>query len=232
MLHDPTKITSIIDWQAIPIYPMFLVTHHPSLIDYDGPKPERFVQPELPENIGTMNAEDKKAAKELFLAQTLWLLYETQVYKEARDLTRAFQYRETLQAEILGLIGSIFDDGEAHVQQLLAATTEPSVWKRLVREDGDGNPIVPCPIQYSLRELERQNEEYTKWKREVERKASVLEEIGVYSGWNGAVSPGEYDEVVRRLDRAKKRFLDRESRSPEERALWQKAWPFKDKDNL
>ncbi|PLB55527.1 hypothetical protein P170DRAFT_452871 [Aspergillus steynii IBT 23096] len=216
---------------AIPVYPMFLVTHHPSLIDYDRPKPERFVQPELPEDIQNMNSQDKKGAKELFLAQTLWLLYETQVYKEAHDLTRAFQYRETLQAEILGLIGSIFDDGEPHVQQLLAAATEPDAWKKLVEEDGDGNPIVGCPIQYSPRDIERQTEEYTKWQRDVERKAKVLEEIGVYSGWNGAVSPGDYDEVVRRLDRAKKRFLDRESRNPEERVLWEKAWPFEDKES-
>ncbi|KAG2025202.1 hypothetical protein GB937_002963 [Aspergillus fischeri] len=36
--HNPTKITSIIDWQAVPIYLMFLVAHHLSLIEYNGPK--------------------------------------------------------------------------------------------------------------------------------------------------------------------------------------------------
>jgi hypothetical protein len=116
---DPTQITSIIDWQAIPIYPIFLVAHHPSLIEYDGAKPERFIQPSLPENIEEFNVQDKRPAKELFLAQTLWLYYETQVYKEAPDLIRAFEYRETLQSVILSLIGSIFDDGEPHVQKLL-----------------------------------------------------------------------------------------------------------------
>lgn len=46
--YDQMKITSIIDWQGTPVYPMFLVAHHASFIEYDGPRPERFVQPKLP----------------------------------------------------------------------------------------------------------------------------------------------------------------------------------------
>ncbi|PWY70925.1 hypothetical protein BO70DRAFT_414774, partial [Aspergillus heteromorphus CBS 117.55] len=116
---NPTQITAIIDWQGVPVYPMFLIAHHPSLIEYDGPKPERFVQPRLPGDIEDMNAGDKKAAKQLFLAQTLWLYYETQVNTEAPDLLRAFKYRDTVQWEICSLIGSIFDDGEPYVQKAL-----------------------------------------------------------------------------------------------------------------
>lgn len=68
--------------------------------------------------------------------------------------------------------------------------------------------------------------EYAKWEEDVERKARVLEEIGVYTGWNGAVSPQDYDEVVRRLAVAKQNFLARESANEQERAMWEKAWPF------
>ncbi|KAB8255378.1 kinase-like domain-containing protein [Aspergillus pseudonomiae] len=224
----PTTITSIIDWQAVPIYPMFLIAHHPSLIEFDGPKLERFVRPSLPENINDLNPQDKKAAGELFLAQTLWLSYEVQVYKEAPDLLHAFQYRETLQSELSSLVGSIFDDGEPHVQKLLADVTRDDVWRQLVGEDNRGNPRVPCPLSYTEHDLVKQSEEYAKWERDVERKAQVINELGVYTGWNGAVSPDDYDEVVRRLKLAKKRFLDRESKSAEERILWEKAWPFED----
>ncbi|PLB50315.1 hypothetical protein P170DRAFT_380891 [Aspergillus steynii IBT 23096] len=226
---SPTKITSIIDWQAVPIYPVFLIAHHPSLIDYDGPKPERFVQPRLPENIEKFDPQDKKAAGELFLAQTLWLYYETQVYKEAPELVHAFKYRETLQFELLSLVGAIFDDGEPHVQKLLATVARDEVWRQVVGEDDHGNPSVPCPLNYTGRDLTRQGEEYAKWEKDLERKARVIDEVGVYTGWNGAVSPGDYDEVVRRLSLSKQRFLDRESRTPEERRLWEKAWPFEDK---
>ncbi|GAB1208000.1 hypothetical protein APSETT445_006737 [Aspergillus pseudonomiae] len=170
----PTTITSIIDWQAVPIYPMFLIAHHPSLIEFDGPKPERFVRPSLPENINDLNPQDKKTASELFLAQTLWLYYETQVYKEAPDLLHAFQYRETLQSELLSLLGSIFDDGEPHVQKLLADVTRDDVWRQLVGEDNCGNPRVPCPLSYTEHDLVKQSEEYAKWERDVERKAQVI----------------------------------------------------------
>jgi hypothetical protein len=134
-----------------------------------------------------------------------------------------------LQSEILSLIGSIFDDGEPHVQKLLADLTRDDVWKQLVGEDDHGNLRVPCPLDYTQHDLDKQDEEYAKWERDVERKARVLDEIGVYTGWNGAVSPGDYDEVVRRVELARKRFLDRESTTPEERVMWEKAWTFEDK---
>ncbi|OOF98897.1 hypothetical protein ASPCADRAFT_513042 [Aspergillus carbonarius ITEM 5010] len=226
---NPTQITSIIDWQAIPIYPMFLIAHHPSLIEYDGPKPERFVQPRLPENIDELSHQERKAAKELFISQTLWLCYEIQVYKEARDLTHAFKYQDTLPYELSSLIGSIFDDGEPHVQKLLAEISTDNIWKQIVGADEHGSPRVSCPLKYSQRELEMQRETYAKWVRDVERKAQVLEEVGLYTGWNGAVSPGDYEEVVRRLHLAKERFLDREASTAEERAEWEKVWPFGDK---
>ncbi|GFG00836.1 hypothetical protein IFM61392_01536 [Aspergillus lentulus] len=226
---NPTQIASIIDWQAIPVYPIFLVDHHPSLIEYDGPKPERCIQPSLPENIKELSVQDGRAATELVLAQTLWLYYETQVYKEAQDLIRAFEYRESLQSELLSLIGSIFDDGEPHVQKLLADLTRDDVWKQLIGENNHGNPHVSCPLNYTQHDLDKQDEEYAKWERDVERKARVIDEIGVYTSSNGAVSPGDYDEVVRRVELARKRFLDRESTTPEERVMWKKAWPFEDK---
>ncbi|RAK97435.1 phosphotransferase family protein, partial [Aspergillus ibericus CBS 121593] len=225
---NPTQITSIIDWQAVPIYPMYLIAHHPSLIEYDGPKPERFVQPRLPENIDELSPQERKATKELYLSQTFWLYYETQVFKEARDLIHAFKYRDTLQCELSSLIGSIFDDGEPHVQNLLTEVTTDDVWKQIVGEDERGNPRVPCPLKYTDRELEMHRDAYAKWQRDVERKAQVLEEIGVYPGWTGAVSPGDYEEVVRRLRVAKERFLDREARTAEERVTWERVWPFED----
>jgi hypothetical protein len=87
---------------------------------------------------------------------------------------------------------------------------------------------VPCPLNYTQHDLDKQDE-YAKWERDVERKARVIDEIGVYTGWNGAVSPGDYDRVVRRVELARKRFLDRESTTPEERVMREKAWPFEDK---
>lgn len=48
-------------------------------------------------------------------------------------------------------------------------------------------------------------------------------------GTGGGVSPEDYDEVLRRLERAKARFLDREASTDEERKAWEKVWPFEDR---
>ena len=68
----------------------------------------------------------------------------------------------------------------------------------------------------------------SKWERDVERKAKVLEEAGTYNGWDGAVLPEKLVDVARRLENAKQRFLEREARTLTEREEWEKACPFKD----
>lgn len=55
-----------------------------------------------------------------------------------------------------------------------------------------------------------------------------MDEMGAYPGWNGAVSPNEYDEVARRLSVAKQNFLLRESADEQESVSWEKVWPFRD----
>jgi hypothetical protein len=85
--------------------------------------------------------------------------------------------------------------------------------------DENGDASVPCPLKYSEQEHSLQKEEYAKWERDIERKGRVLDEIGLYAGWNGAVSPQDYDEVVRRLAAAKDRFLTRESTNEQDKAL-------------
>ena len=226
--NNPSQITSIIDWQAVPIYPMFLTAHHPSLVDYDGPKLDGFVQPRLPENFDALDPEARKAAKDLFAAQSFWLSYEIEVQKAMPELLHAFRYKDTLPGQILGMIGSIYDDGEPYVQRLLADICEESAWKQVVGMDESGYPRVSCPLKYSKEEVLVQKEEYSKWQKDVERKARVIDDIGVYPGWNGAVSPHEYDEVSRRLVSAKEKFLLRESANEQERELWEKLWPFQD----
>lgn len=227
-VNNPSQITSIIDWQAVPIYPMFLAAHHPSLVDYDGPKLDGFVQPRLPENFDALDPEARRTAKDLFTAQSFWLSYEIEVQKAMPELLHAFRHKDTLPGQILGMIGSIYDDGEPYVQRLLADICEESAWKQVVGMDESGYPRAPCPLKYSKEEILDQKEEHSKWQKDVERKARVIDDIGVYPGWNGAVSPHEYDEIFRKLVSAKESFLLRESANEQERELWENLWPFRD----
>ncbi|KAJ0424437.1 kinase-like domain-containing protein [Aspergillus carlsbadensis] len=221
--ENPSQITCIIDWQGAPVYPMFLITHHPSLIEYEGPKLGGFVEPSLPDNLKSLDPEAKNAAKKLFLSQSLWLSYEIEVQRALPELLHSFRYTETLPGQILGMVGSIYDDGEPYVQSLLSDVSEEAIWKQVVGAGENDDASVPCPLIYSEQERSRQKEEYAKWERDVERKTRVLNELGVYPGWNGAVSPQDYGEVVRRLSAAKESFLTRESANEQERALWKEV---------
>ncbi|WEW56950.1 hypothetical protein PRK78_002409 [Emydomyces testavorans] len=226
--NDPKRISCIIDWQATPVYPMFLVASHPALLEFDGPRLEGFTQPQLPENVKQLSPHSKKAAKNLFLAQSLWLLYEVQLQRQAPDLLHAIRYTDTHQSQLLGAIATVFDDGEPYVQSLITDIITDKVWARIVGSDESGKPLVPCPVRYSEGELQQQKEEFAKWERDIDLKQQVLKEVGAYTGWDGAVSPREYDEIRRRLQSVKARFLDRQAKTAEERKAWESVWQFQD----
>ncbi|KAF2229901.1 kinase-like protein [Viridothelium virens] len=228
--NHTTEVTGIIDWQGAHLSPAFLHVHYPSLIEYDGPILAVFEQPQLPSDFADLDPVAKKAARELHTAQSIWGLYQIFTQKQAPDLLRTLRYRDTLPCQIIALVGSIFDDGEIYIQSLLSQLAVPDIWKQVVRSD------APCPLAYSEDQLSKQKNELAKWERDIERKARVIAEVGAYTGWDGAVSPEEFDTVSHRLEEAKKDFLNQESESVSgsasasfhERQQWETAWPFQD----
>ena len=59
---DPTKISGIIDWQAVWAAPLFMQARFPSVFDCDGPYPWCAVEPKLPEEFDTLSEADKEEA--------------------------------------------------------------------------------------------------------------------------------------------------------------------------
>lgn len=225
---NPTEITGIIDWQSVHLSPAFLHVHYPSLIEHEGQVLDVFEKPQLPSNFSDLDPVAKKAARDLHTAQSLRGLYQIFMQKQAPDLLRTLRYRDTLTCQILTLAGAIFDDGEAYVQDLLSELTKPETWKTVMKSVRKTAAEIPCPLAYSDQERLRHETELLKWERGVEMKAQIIEEIGAYTGWDGAVSPNDYSTMYGRLEEAKRRFLDAESKTPEEREQWTRAWPFKD----
>ncbi|KAL9094147.1 MAG: hypothetical protein Q9165_003562 [Trypethelium subeluteriae] len=219
-----TEVTGIIDWQGVHVSPAFLHVHDPSLIEYDGPVLDVFEQPQLPSGFAELDPVAKKAARELHTAQSIWDLYQIFTQKQAPDLLRTLRYRDTLPCQIMTIVGSIFDDGETYVQSLLSELATTDIWNKVVRSD------VPCPLAYSEDQLSKQKDELAKWERDIELKAGVIAEVGAYTGWDGAVSPEDFDTLYQRLEEAKKNFLKQEMESGlgslNEREQWEKAWPF------
>ena len=234
--HRPTEITGIIDWQAVHLAPAFLHVHYPSLIENDGPILDLFVLPKLPDNFIELEPDAQKAAQSLKTAQLIWGLDQIFTHKEAPGLFRVLRYRDSLACQIMSLAGSIFDDGEAYVRSLLVRLAEQETWGKVVRTaqtiqgpSSDEALFVPpsCPLAYSADQIDQVQNELALWERDVQRKAGVIEELGAYTGWDGAMVPGQYDDMVVALERARLRFLEGESKSPEEREAWAAAWPFR-----
>ncbi|KAF1986345.1 hypothetical protein K402DRAFT_412733 [Aulographum hederae CBS 113979] len=226
--NNSTQITGIIDWQGTCLNPTYLQVRHPSFIEYEGPILPAFQVPKLPPDLEELELNAKQAARDLYNAQLLWGLYEISVNRGAPDLLRAIRYLDTLPCQLLGLIGATFDDSEPYVQMLLTRCPEPENWAQLTKANRDGDSIPQCPLHYSEEQVARFKKDVDKWEYDVDLKSRALEQIGAPTGWNGIISHAEYDEVRRRLERVKQRFLDEMSNSPEERKQWEKAWPFKD----
>jgi hypothetical protein len=224
----PTEITGIIDWQNVHLSPAFLHVHHPSLIEYNGPILDAFEKPVLPPGFAELAPDDQENARALHTAQSIWGLFEIFVQKQAPDLLRVLRYRNTLSCQIMNLVGSSFDDGEAYVQNLLSQLAKQETWEAVIKANGHDPASIPCPLTYSDEDARKQEEALNKWEKDVERKAQVIGEVGAYTGWDGAVPPEDYDEVSEKLKAARERFLDAESESSEEREQWAKAWPFQD----
>lgn len=113
--NRPTEITGVIDWQGVHLSPAFLHVHYPSLIEYDGPISDGFEKPQLPSNFAELDPVAKENARSLHTAQFIWGLYQIFIRKQALDLLRILRYRDTIPCQIMTLIGSIFDDGEAYI---------------------------------------------------------------------------------------------------------------------
>ena len=115
--------------------------------------------------LGHLTPKLKRLQRTCSLPSLFWLTYEIDIQKAIPELLHTFGHRETLPGQILGIIGSTYDDGEPYVQNLLAYITEEHVWKQLVGVDDNGNPNVLCPLRYSKQDMAKFNTEYAKWEK-------------------------------------------------------------------
>lgn len=85
---------------------------------------------------------------------------------------------------------------------------------------------MPCPLVFSTQEKALQNEHEVQWNKGFELMGAVIEQLGVYQGWDGWVDDAYYDLMKARLENCLERFLDREAKNDIQRTEWIKAWPF------
>jgi hypothetical protein len=58
---------------------------------------------------------------------------------------------------------------------------------------------------------------------DIQHRERVIGKGGAYTGWDGAVTPEEYDMMAQKMEQVKVGFLNREAKTLEEREQWVKA---------
>lgn len=203
---------------------------HPALLEFDGPIPEGLTLPPLPGNYNAMSPQERLEADKLRSVQSLYKLYEIELLEQSKSAGRALQNRNTLTARITALAGSIFTDGEPILLGYLIKAVEE--WKTIVGVGQNGRPLLSCPLSYSEHEKQKQKVAEEKWKLGVVLMDNLIEDLGVYSGWDGLVNHADYEAMLLTLRDCKEHFLQHMAKTAEEREEWMKAWPFEARETL
>ena len=224
--RDPARILSIIDWQSVSACPLFMQVTRPGFLDYDGPAPDGLRKASLPANIDSMTSEKQRRAKALRQAQTLHNLYLARTCQVNPEAFQAMQSQDTLRHQVSVTPGLTLMDYEPSLTSLLRDAKKE--WPSIVGKGSDTMPMVPCPLHFSVAEVQEQERDEEMWARGVEPMNGFASDTGCFMYWDGRFSYADYESSKKQLAEGVERSLNREARSAEEREAWLRALPFID----
>ncbi|CAK3795388.1 Hypothetical predicted protein [Lecanosticta acicola] len=213
--EDPTQIVSIIDWQGLPILPMFCQVRFPEFLDLPESYEIGAPVPHRPDKLDEMQEDDRILAEYTHKQVCMGKAYEAasgfknkQVYK-ARQLPSYFK-------DFFERCGEISEEGVVPFRACLIELSK--VWE----ETGCAGK---CPIQFTPEDLakhERDFEEYSNFHR---IRAIARKYLDTDSeGW---IPPGTDVEVKRQQNQELLQLVMKRSaeygRTPEN---VRKIWPF------
>jgi hypothetical protein len=199
---DPTKISNIIDWQAVYAAPLFLQARFASIVDCDDPYPWGAIQPELPEDFETLPEPQKNAAKDAFHRIRLKKFYELASRKfnptliKAMDVTRDDGDPTNF---IFHIIGQTATDGPIPLKELLIQIYEK--WDQISKRASK----MTCPISFTQEEISNARYQAEAWADAFNEFEALRSRLAGKEGW---VSHEEYEEAISRYN-AHKDTLER-----------------------
>ncbi|GKZ24427.1 hypothetical protein AbraIFM66951_010481 [Aspergillus brasiliensis] len=195
---DPTKISSIIDWQGVYAAPLFLQAKFPSIFDCEDPYTWGAVQPKLPKDFDTLSQSEKELAEDTLVRLRLKKFYElasrkfNQPLVKAMDVTRNDDDPTTF---IFHIVGQSSQDGPLPLKELLIQIYEK--WDQIMERRG---LATPCPISFTEDEIDKSRQQVKEWADAYSEFNSLQTNIIGKDGW---VSHEEYNEALRRWDNNK-----------------------------
>jgi hypothetical protein len=195
---NPTKISGIIDWQAVWAAPLFIQARFPSIFDYDGPYTWGAVEPKLPNDFDSLSESDKVSASNKLSEERLKKFYEVASRKfnplvfKALDTMRNENDPTTFAFDI---VGQTWVNGPIPLKELLIQIYEK--WDWIIKRRGID---VPCPISFTREEIREAREQAQAWAAAFNEFNSLRDQIVGKDGW---VSH-EYDEAMIQFNAHKK----------------------------
>jgi hypothetical protein len=215
--NEPTKVLSVIDWQATEIAPLYFQARQPKIIDYDGPPVNSVERPQPHKDMNSPDPTTRKHAEALYLKQCLCSLYNILTSRKNPRLWAALQFQDTDKFTLLLLARNLLIDGEA---TYLAKVAElESTWEEI-------DPNSPFPFSFTDKEREDMEADAEGAARGMDIMRSVKEALGELFPEQGFVKLDNYDEALDALAQVKEQIIDIYAKNDAERQVWERLWPF------
>ncbi|KAL8868093.1 MAG: hypothetical protein Q9174_005223, partial [Haloplaca sp. 1 TL-2023] len=232
---NPTKITSIIDWQCTHVAPLFRHARTPKILAFGGTKVplglsilKSAITPQVPDNFGELSADQQREVKQennkLKQLRIAYKSYEMLSGAHETGVYDALLYQQTLEGQLIESAGSTINHTEPITSKLLLHFMDD--W-----EEVHGCKGISCPLSYSERDRDKFAADFKGWCECLALFSEVCEGLEVHSDWDGSVGHDDFTAVKERVDQMRTEFLNQMAKSSEERLLWNEAWPFKDEES-
>ena len=188
---DPTKITGILDWQAVWAAPLFMQATFPSVSDGNGSYAWGLDEPKLPRNFDRLSKSKKESALHRFKEERLQQCYERASRKLNPLVSKALDAMRNNNnpvTYIFHIVGRTVVDGPIPLKELLIQIYEQ--WDWIVKRHGTN---VPCPISFTDEEIQEARRQAQAWAATFNEYDGVRAQIGGKDGW---VSHEKYDEAM------------------------------------
>ncbi|PIA89672.1 Altered inheritance of mitochondria protein 9, mitochondrial [Cercospora beticola] len=220
---EPTRITSIIDWQSSEVAPLYIHARQPYLMDYDCDDTLSLERPRKPDYYSELSPGEKQRADQLLFDRSLCVLYRILVSKTVPDIWKCLQFRQTTAFDLILTARNLLTDGEAvylaHALELLE----------------DGAPIsgvedqsTTLPISFSAEEKKQIMSDIEAATLGMRAMSGIKDALGDLFPERGIVKSERYDEAKDALQQMKEQVIEQFAHSEEERAAWMRSWPFDD----
>lgn len=216
---NPTKITSIIDWQNAQICPLYFQARQPHLIDHPGPKSCGLERPVLPKQDAHADSAAYAEATTLYFQQSLCALYRTLIHKQSPTIYRCFEFQESPAFDMLLLARNLLVDGEAaYIAQAVALE---HIWPTL-----SCTHTAQFPLIFSEEDVVRAERDAEDALRGMELLQTVRDSMGDLLPEHGIVKHEQYDEVKEALRQIKIQVIEQYACDDDERRVWDDMWPY------